>query len=666
VQVADHSLDPVVLTGAQFPSISAGPEVLVRHPEAAGRDLMNDCPYHDRWDPNDPGEHSCYRNPDLRITAPRTGVAVNSLRGWRWDGSKFVQIPFQVDEKFTRYLSNNASGFAVYSGTDEHTDYAFDREGWRFTDSLPSDPCRAFPYKDGVSTDPGPVTTPDPIQGLDDNDEMAFMASDSGPQAPGNRRPPGSKDVFQVALADPADPSAPTYVYISTVNGAGPKIAYTSANGYVHSVPDPNRDLMVYSQSSYGGYGAAPKGPICDPATGYGQPILNADGSYKIAQRRELDTGWVKTPRYEFRYDGRWLMTQLHVRGGPNTPEQPSTLAALDTVQYGADMVDRWKARAFAQDPSSKTPCCGYEEEDTNWGGSSILLGERAGPVRFIRATWGADSGTNVVREETFYRDSVDYASWLRVHVIPPADGIYTQWDYNAGRVDTYYNPNNPNGVAIDGHDDELIGNLDDPCQPRYQTAYGDLYRKIPGGCGSYHLSMDLVDPTFSNPEGGLQWEEITGDAGTVVDRWRLNQVTPGGALQDLVATSYYRDNSCFDDGTGTNPGPKLHLRSGNEPATYTYPDGTTVQRHCWTPADGIPSQTADSDGQFYQGSIGVNGLHLLFVAESDNAFLTKPLTEIDGAQRQVILPGRQPNVGETYGRNTVEEPLEAIVTDLA
>ena len=44
---------------------------------------------------------------------------------------------------------------------------------------------------------------------------------------------------------------------------------------------------------------------------------------------------------------------------------------------FGPDLVDRWKARAFQQDPSSETPCCGYEEEDTNWGGSSTLLGER-------------------------------------------------------------------------------------------------------------------------------------------------------------------------------------------------------------------------------------------------------------------------------------------------
>src|SRR2546423_12306130 len=33
VDVPDRSTDPVVLTGAQLPSISAGPEILVRHPE---------------------------------------------------------------------------------------------------------------------------------------------------------------------------------------------------------------------------------------------------------------------------------------------------------------------------------------------------------------------------------------------------------------------------------------------------------------------------------------------------------------------------------------------------------------------------------------------------------------------------------------------------------
>ena len=72
------------------------------------------------------------------------------------------------------------------------------------------------------------------------------------------------------------------------------------------------------------------------------------------------------------------------------------------------------------------------------------LLGERVGPVRAIRETWGADSGTNVIRRETFYRDEMRQKNWLRVHVIPPLDGIYAQWDFNAGVVTTFYNSRNP------------------------------------------------------------------------------------------------------------------------------------------------------------------------------------------------------------------------------
>src|SRR5439155_664088 len=92
-------------------------------------------------------------------------------------------------------------------------------------------------------------------------------------------------------------------------------------------------------------------------------------------------------------------------------------------------------------------------------------MGWRAGPVRVIRATWGADSSTNNVRTETFYRDEVRTNDDLRVHVIPPADGIYSQWDFNAGKVSTYYNPYVPNGVPVDGKNDEVFGN--GPLLPR-------------------------------------------------------------------------------------------------------------------------------------------------------------------------------------------------------
>src|SRR5205814_8657240 len=49
-------------------------------------------------------------------------------------------------------------------------------------------------------------------------------------------------------------------------------------------------------------------------------------------------------------------------------------------------------------------------------------------------------------------------------------DGIYAQWDFNAGRVTRFYNPRKDKGVAIDGRNDD-IGNLDDPMRSEEHTS---------------------------------------------------------------------------------------------------------------------------------------------------------------------------------------------------
>jgi hypothetical protein len=74
----------------------------------------------------------------------------------------------------------------------------------------------------------------------------------------------------------------------------------------------------------------------------------------------------------------------------------------------------------------------------------------------------------------------------------------------------------------------------------------------------------------------------------------------------------------------------------------------------------GDPSKITPRD-HLYQGDIGTHGIHIEFIADSDNAFTTVPLTEIDSESRIVALPGLQPNVGEAYGRGT-EKPLVATV----
>jgi hypothetical protein len=290
---------------------------------------------------------------------------------------------------------------AVYSGEDKHTTYAFDREGWRFTQSDPDNPCLARPIG-------GEPTTPDPVKGLDDDDELAFMASDAGPQAPASEPlPRGVEAAHPVSVLDPLTGER-KYAYVMKASPGGPKPAFDASTATSITSATPTRPVRVL-------------GVVVRQLRQRRQGRLLRRRRQHRAQRRRVaqgdkrrprDYAWVTTPRYRFRYDGRWLMTQVHI--SPNGGKS-----------YGPDLVDRWKARAFAQDPGSETPCCGFEEEDTNWGGSSTLLGERSGPVRTIRETWGADSGTNVIRRETFYRDEVRQKSYLRVHVIPPLDGIY-------------------------------------------------------------------------------------------------------------------------------------------------------------------------------------------------------------------------------------------------
>ena len=584
------------------------------------------------------GCHNRYSDPEVDTgMAGGKGTPTDRIVAFRWAG-RWVEVPVQIDERFTRYLDNSASGFSPYSGQDQHTTYAYDREGFRWRAEDPDNPCLARPDS--------PVAK-DPVPGLDHNDEVAFMASDAGPAAPGGfPKPEGVESLKLVALGDPLNKTEARYLYIGKTDGSR-KPAFGASNGYVKYERDANADFYEFSQSSYKDYGNAPVGMTCDAE---GNPT-GVEG-----RRRPRDYATITTDRYRFRYDGRWLMTKVEI-----SPDNGRT--------YGPDLVDRWKARAFAQDPGSETPCCGFEEEDTNWGGSSALLGEKVGPVRAIRETWGADSGTNVIRRETFYRREMRQKTWLRVHVIPPLDGIYAQWDFNAGRVTKFFNSYKKQGVDVDGRNDEVYGNLDDPCQSKYDAEnnpndtseidqqYRSLYEMFQLCRFPYHLSADFPDLTHQEPGATLGWSQVAGQHGTIVDRYDAQYLSqsPGGAVQGVFAMPYYRDDSCFDDGTGSDPGPKINLRSGNEP---TISKTTGEPRECWSPEDGPP----DGTDRYYQGSIATHGLHILLVADSDNARLTVPTTEMVAEQRMVMLPGfRDGTAGEQYGRG-FEKPLAPAV----
>jgi len=237
--------------------------------------------------------HNYYAEPDAETGELTPGTPIDRLLGFRWnaDAGRWEEIPFQVDERFTRYLDNSASGFSPYSGQDQHTTYAYDgpndREGFRWYGQDPDSPCLARP----VAPAAGEVGPSDPGSGFDTNDEVAFMASDAGPAAPaGTPLPRGIEAARQIAVTDPAGLAAPSFVYLMRAEEDGPRQSFDASNGYVRYERDANADVFHFSQSSYDNYGNARKGKFWDPATGNAAAPIPAPSRPRSSRRARRST----------------------------------------------------------------------------------------------------------------------------------------------------------------------------------------------------------------------------------------------------------------------------------------------------------------------------------------------------------------------------------------
>ena len=411
----------------------------------------------------------------------------------------------------------------------------------------------------------------------------------------------------------------------------------------------------------YDNYGNAAKGVYCDAD---GNIVRNADGTPKVDKRRPRDYAWITTPRYRFRYDGRWLMTQVHI-----SPDGGKT--------YGPDLVDRWKARAFAQDPGSETPCCGFEEEDTNWGGSSTLLGER------VRA--GAhdprDLGRRLGHERDPPRDLLprrDAPEDLSARPRDPAARRHLRPVGLQRRRDDDVLQLSPERTSHGrrrrrGQRRDVRRQPGRPVQPATTTAattrpstqgYRSALRR---SLARSATSTDALPPErrpgrpdvrdATRRSAGARPRASTARSSTAIQIDKVTDLSPGGAAQSMAAVPYYRDDSCFDDGTGTDPGPKLHLRSGDEPRTLAGRHAAQVlaaggrrprrvgpllpglDRHA-RPAPAVPGRLRQRapDGPAHRDRRPTGGM--------------------------VMLPGRhRRNEGEQYGRG-FEKPLVAVVGD--
>jgi len=605
---AAREVEAVVITGADVPAWSRLPAQAIPNPWPAGAlDEVRDAHHGTVVVPPD----------------ARAGVAVDEIVAFAWDDAiaAWHEIPVQVDQRFPYHLANANSDFGLYSGTDTELTYQWDTESWKKT----AGECTTeYPPGDG------PVA--DPVSTLDDDDEIAFMASDAGsPAPPDATAPPDTTGVgMEVTIADPLHGEDTRSVTLYRRSGGS---AFDATNGYVRYVRDADADQWIDRFSFPGdalrletlgtsntGYGPNLSGTVCDPAS---DPD-DAPTVRPSTDRFPRDGVTVSTPSYEWRATGRWMVRDMRVA----KPDQPWT--------YGPDLVDRWKGRAFQQSPDSTISLVGFEDEQVNWEANSALLGERAGPIRAIRETWGADSGTNVTKTETFYRDAVAYRYRVRVHPIPP-DGLYTSWDYNAGVASTYYNALKPEGVVIDGVNDD-VGNVD--------------------GVGDFPAFFDAPDPTFDLPVALLRWEQVSGhdDAGSLV---YIFDITGPTTLHHPLVVPYYRDDKCLDDGTGDDPVPRPWPGEASDDSRVRAGYVDLARQRTGNPDLTYDDLTCDDR----QGAWGSHGIHYLLTGDSDNAFTGATVNEIDGRQWQFAVPTDEPHaVGERYAQ-AVRAPLKAIVT---
>jgi hypothetical protein len=626
---------PVVLTGAALPAWSRLPAVGTAEPYPSGVKEMG-------------GERTAH-NGTLRVPQDtRTGVPVDEVAAYRWEG-RWVEVPVQVDERFPYFLANGRSDFSFYSGTDQELTYAWGptahttgEEAWkkvfgtceaRYATSV----AEVRAAVDAGVVHLGPQETlesylgprADPVPGLDDDDEIALQARDAGAAAPSGTAPPtGAADGQVVRVQDPLDPTATRVLYLFRKPG-GSSFRW-DRGAEVRMVRDADADRWLDRRlwdpsdpeklgTSNRGYGANLPGPVCDEE-GEVLPGLSED-------RFPSDAMTVTTPTYRLRATGRWMVREYSVRR-PDTTGVPGGGEGL----YGPDLIDRWKGRAFQQSPDSSISLVGFEDEQVNWEANAALLGWRAGPVRAIREVWGADSGTNVTKTETYYRDADVYRYRVRVHPIPP-DGLYTSWDYNAGVAERYYNLRHREGVPVDGVNDDT-GSIDElpvTAQPAY---------------------FDAADPTFDLVSAVHRPEQVAGrgSAGSAVYVFEFTGPT---SLTNAAAVPYYRDDACLDDGTG------------DDPVARPWPGEASTDERV------VKGYEAANGGTPYaqltcrqrQGAFGSHGIHFFTTHDSDNAFAGAPLTEIDGQQWRYSVPMEQPrNVLLEYAPN-VSAPLVAVVT---
>lgn len=295
-----------------------------------------------------------------------TGLAPNSIVAFRYQ-SGWAQIPVQIDERFVNDYGN------VYGSTP----VGFARLGY---------------------ADDGTFMGPDPNSSFDSDDELVFMARDTGERSVTGTHPSGVVPATrtEILITDPLSANV-DYVYLYQTDGS--------------LTPDAGIDYVTYDFV-----------------------LLSGDylTTYNTQNGPNPEDSEIVTAYYRTHFGDRWTRDELNVFAGAAT---------------GVDVLDRHK-NLFAPGNCQRS-------DQTFSNGEGAFFTNKDGPVRAIRSYMGANSGPLTQRDHFFYERRHDVCTYLRVHAIP---GVTDFYDYGPNATGlTYYNDLNASGVTIDGNPTETV-----------------------------------------------------------------------------------------------------------------------------------------------------------------------------------------------------------------
>ncbi|MGZ4710813.1 MAG: hypothetical protein ACXWBN_18915, partial [Acidimicrobiales bacterium] len=415
------------------------------------------------------------------------GSALPSLLGtdpdhvvaFAWDSTAWTQVPVQVDQR-----DRVNPGQILHRAT---ASWATLPDGSPFTPLVYTPPATTS----AGYTSWGTYTPPDSDPLLDGDDEVTFLADDSGVRATSATPsdPPGVDAATrqEVAVTDPLAPDQHGYVYLFHSDTSTGGSAGTTGVSYTFSL-DSGSYLATYKM----GNGAlAP-----NRAAGF-----NPEHST------------ITTGAYAQTYSDRWLNDGLTVTAGgaPGTP-----------------MLERGRYQ-FAPG------LCGRSEDTFDGGATNpyegAFIANISGPVRAIRSYIGANSGQYTVSTDLFYPQREDSIIELRVHTIP---GVMAFDDMATATTGLTYSDDQNTGVPIDGTPDSIV------------AAHPSPWQMVSGAAGSLVTTRtgvtdiaDLAGSTYYQDRNPGSPTPCTGDAAA----WGQNgiQITGagGGAMACTDPTIY-------------------------------------------------------------------------------------------------------------------------------